>query len=66
MTYTDLLSKLSNPTKSALLYDGIDSFEKLASFTEKEILSLHGIGPKSLPTLNEGLASVGLSFKKSK
>ena len=58
------LSRLANPARNALLHVGIDSLEKLAAHTEKEILKLHGMGPKSIPVLKEALADKGLRFKQ--
>lgn len=57
------LSLLANPARNALLHAGIDSLEKLAAYTEKEILKLHGMGSKSMPVLKEALAEKGLRFK---
>lgn len=57
------LSKLSAPARRALTYQGITSIQQLSSFSEKEILKLHGIGPASLPTLRASLEKNGLSFK---
>lgn len=59
------LSRLSSPARSALQhYLGIDSLEKLSTYSEKEILSLHGIGKASMPVLREALAEEGLSFRE--
>lgn len=55
---------LGNPARRALEHAGITSVEKLAAYSEKEILALHGLGPASLPKLRQGLAEVGLAFKK--
>ncbi|WP_027965081.1 RNA polymerase alpha subunit C-terminal domain-containing protein [Halalkalibacillus halophilus] len=57
------LSKLSSPARNALLHEGIDTLEKLSTFTEKEILKIHGIGPASLPTMRDSLKEEGLSFQ---
>jgi len=57
------LAKLSAPARRALENAGINSPNKLATYTEKEILKLHGLGKASLPTLKEVLASKGLTFK---
>src|SRR5690554_4828918 len=60
------LSLLSSPARSALLYyRGIDTLEKLSAFTEKEILSLHGMGKASMPILKKALAEEGLKFKEA-
>lgn len=58
------LSKLSAPARNALVFEGIDTLEKLSNYTEKEILKLHGIGPASLPIMRTSLEEEGLSFKK--
>lgn len=64
MEYKEFLSKLSKPARSALEYEGIDSFEKLAALRKKELLSIHGIGPKSLPIVVECLNQEGLKLKE--
>lgn len=58
------LSKLSAPARNALVFEGIDTLEKLSNYTEKEILKLHGVGPASLPIMRTSLEEEGLSFKK--
>ncbi len=58
------LALLSNPARNTLLHHGIDTIEKLAKHTEKEILSLHGMGKASLPTLRQSLNENGLEFKE--
>ena len=60
---TGFLSRLSNPARNSLLHHGVDSIHKLAGYTEKEILALHGIGKASLPALKQSLADEGLQFK---
>lgn len=59
------LSKLSAPARRALEHNGITTLEQLATFSEKEILKFHGIGPASLPILRACLEDSGLSFKGS-
>lgn len=63
MSYDELLSRLSNPARSALLHEGIDSFEKISNYTKQEILKLHGVGPKSIPTIRAGLKEAGFKLK---
>ncbi|HCL04890.1 MAG TPA: hypothetical protein DHW64_02535 [Chitinophagaceae bacterium] len=60
----DFLSLLPSPARRALLFHGIDTVEKLASYTEKEILSFHGIGPASMPILRQALNKEELKFKE--
>jgi DNA-directed RNA polymerase alpha subunit len=61
---TGLFSEMSNPAQRALANAGIKTIEQLAKKTEKEVLTLHGIGPSSLPILKKLLKSKKLSFKK--
>jgi DNA-directed RNA polymerase alpha subunit len=56
------LSKLSSPARSALEAQGITTLTELAKYSEREILKLHGMGPRSMPTLREALMDAGLSF----
>lgn len=58
------LALLSNPARNALLHYGIDTAQKLSTYTEKEILNLHGIGKASLPTFKKALEDEGLAFKQ--
>jgi DNA-directed RNA polymerase alpha subunit len=58
------LAKLSSPARNALLHEGIDTLKKLSTYTEKDILNIHGIGPASLPVMRTLLVKEGLSFKK--
>lgn len=57
--------KMSNPAKRALQFAGIDSIEKLAKFSEKELLSLHGFGKASLPVIHEILLEHNLNLKEN-
>ena len=61
---TDFLALLSGPARRALEHAGIKSLKQLAKHSEKEILSLHGMGPASMPTLRTALKKQGLAFKK--
>lgn len=57
------LEKLSAPARRALEAKGITSLQKLARYSEKELLALHGLGKASLPLLNEALSAKGLQLK---
>jgi hypothetical protein len=59
-----LSEKLSAPVRRALAMAEITSLETLASYSGKEILALHGIGPRALPMLYTALQSVGLAFRR--
>ncbi len=58
------LSRLSSPARNALIEADILTVERLAEYTQKEILALHGMGAKSLPVLEQALASKNLDFRK--
>jgi hypothetical protein len=56
------LSVLSAPARRALENNEITSLQKLSTYSEKEILKFHGMGPASLPKLRDALKEEGLSF----
>lgn len=57
------LSKLSAPARRALEHHGITTIQQLSTYSEKEVLQFHGMGPASLPKLRASLEESGLSFK---
>lgn len=59
----DLPASLSKPAIRALLNAKIKTLRNLASYSEKEILALHGVGPSSLPKLRAALKNARLSFR---
>lgn len=61
---TEFPKDLSAPALRALLNAKITTLTKLATYTEKEILGLHGMGPASLPLLKTALREKNLIFKK--
>jgi len=54
---------LANPALRALEAEGLRSLEDLRGISEKELLTLHGIGKKAMETLKAALEERGLSFK---
>ena len=60
---TGFLSTLSAPARRALESIGISTVKQLSQHSQKEILSLHGMGPASLPKLLAALEDADLSFK---
>ncbi|RYF88308.1 MAG: hypothetical protein EOO03_08705 [Chitinophagaceae bacterium] len=55
---------LSAPARRALEREKIATAEQLAARTEKELLSLHGMGKTAIPVLKKFLNALGLDFKK--
>jgi hypothetical protein len=60
----DFLAEIGAPARRALENKAIYSLEKLATFSEKEILKFHGMGKSSIPKLNKMLKEVGLKFRE--
>lgn len=58
----DLPDGLAKPAQRALAGAGYSRLEQLTKVTEKEILALHGMGPKAVRLLRETLAEKGWAF----
>jgi hypothetical protein len=56
------LALLSAPARGALEHAGISTLTVLSQYSEREILKLHGVGPKSIPTLRQVLSDAGMAF----
>ncbi len=59
------LSFIPAPARWALEGVGIKTLVLLSRWTESEILTLHGIGPSTIPKLRRALASEGYAFRKN-
>jgi uncharacterized protein YdhG (YjbR/CyaY superfamily) len=55
--------KLGAPAQRALQSIGVTEVSQLATFSEEEILALHGMGKASIPVLLAVLGEHGLNFK---
>lgn len=60
--YATEFPKLSAPAFRALDAAGVTQLRDLTRFTEQELLSLHGFGPKALRQLREALSARGMNF----
>lgn len=60
----EFMSVLAAPARRALEGAGLNTLAKLSRVSESELLSLHGMGPGSLPKLRAQLKAKGLSFRK--
>ncbi|HTE23703.1 helix-hairpin-helix domain-containing protein [Flavitalea sp.] len=56
-------SLLSAPVVRALQNNQIFTLEKLAEWSEKGLLALHGMGPSTIPKLRTALEKAGLKFR---
>ena len=61
----DFLSILGAPARRALEGAGITTLKQLSTYSEKEILKLHGMGPGSIPRLKDALTKSGLTFRNT-
>ncbi len=54
---------LGGPAERALAASSLTTLEDVAGLTEKELLALHGVGPRAVRLLRTALAEEGLSFR---
>jgi DNA-directed RNA polymerase alpha subunit len=54
---------LSAPARRALINAKLTKIEHLKKLTEKQLMSLHGIGPSSLPIIKKVMKKYKVSFK---
>lgn len=58
--FSDEFPNIGAPASRALSNIGIKTLSDLHKYTEKELLSLHGFGPKALRLINEALKAKSL------
>lgn len=56
----------SKPAERALATIGVTRLTQLTKYSEKELLALHGMGPKGIRVLRSALKEKGLAFKAEK
>src|SRR5688500_9287360 len=56
------LPKIGQPATRALAHLGYVRLDQVATMSERELLALHGVGPKAVRILREALRERGLSF----
>jgi ERCC4-type nuclease len=59
----DLPDAIGKTAARELALNGIDSLERVSEHTEKELLAIHGVGPKATAILREALAAKGLGYR---
>ena len=59
----DLPHELGKTAPRELQLAGLDSLEKISRCTEKELLAIHGVGPKAIRILGSALEQKGLEFR---
>jgi hypothetical protein len=61
-TEHDFPAGVSNPALRALHAAGYTRLDQLTTVSERELLALHGMGPKAIGILREALQAQGKSF----
>ncbi|WP_067489759.1 helix-hairpin-helix domain-containing protein [Actinomadura hibisca] len=61
---SELPAGIGAPATRALTGAGYRSLEQFAEVSERDLLKLHGVGPKAVRILRETLAERGLSFRE--
>jgi hypothetical protein len=61
---TELTPRIGRPATAAITLAGYTTYASLARVTAKELLALHGVGPKAIRILEEELETRGLAFRR--
>lgn len=56
------LPPIGRPANSALLLAGITTLAQIAGHSRRDLLAMHGIGPKAIRILEAALEDRGLTF----
>ena len=56
------LPPIGRPANSALLAAGVTTLVQIAGYRRRDLLVLHGVGPKAVTILASALAEHGLAF----
>jgi len=59
----DLPDSIGKTAARELSHNGITTLARVAEHSRKELLAIHGVGPKAVAILAEALADKGLGFK---
>lgn len=61
----DLPDSMGKTAPRELLNAGIDSLQKVSEHTERELLAIHGVGPKAIRILRDAMQEKGLTFRSA-
>jgi len=61
---TELTPRIGRAATAALTLAGHATYASLSRVSAKEVLALHGVGPKAIRILEEELAARGLAFRR--
>lgn len=60
----DLPNSMGKTAPRELQNAGIGSLQKASEHTEKELLDIHGVGPKAIRIMKEAMTDKGLHFRE--
>lgn len=60
---TSAIPRIGAPATRALENAGVQGLQELANWSEKDLLALHGMGPRAVGLLREHLADQGVAFR---
>lgn len=60
----DLPDGIGKTAARELSYHGITSLQQVAAHSQRDLLAIHGVGPKAIAILADALAAKGLSYKQ--
>jgi predicted flap endonuclease-1-like 5' DNA nuclease len=61
----DLPNEIGKTAARELAHHGITSLTRVAAHSKKELVAIHGVGPKAIAILGDALAAKGLRFRAS-
>jgi hypothetical protein len=57
-----LTPRIGRPATAALALVGVRTYAALTTWSRRDVLALHGVGPEALRILDEELTARGLAF----
>ncbi len=61
----DLPDEIGKTAARELSLNGITTLEQVAAHSRRELLAIHGVGPKAIAILGDALAAEGLDYEAS-
>jgi predicted flap endonuclease-1-like 5' DNA nuclease len=61
----DLPDAIGKTAARELSLNGITTLRQVAGHSKKELLAIHGVGPKAIAILGDALAAKGLDYQPS-
>ena len=61
----DLPNAIGQTAARELSLHGITSLTQVAAHSKRELLAIHGVGPKAIAVLGDALAAKGMAYRES-